>query len=279
MDLDMYAHGSTQQNIEAITALGCTVIGPSSGPLASGLSGEGRMTEPDEIRDFLVTALSPAPLIEGKKILVTAGPTREPIDPVRFLSNRSSGKMGVAIARELAARGGEVTLIAGPGVKVPAVKNIAVITVNTAAEMYEACMKHFPGSIITVMAAAVADFTPGEYSGTKIKKKNALESIHLVPTRDILGAMGEARSTGQLIVGFALETDNELENARGKLKSKNLDLIVLNSLNDTGAGFDTDTNKITLIDKNNQVTSYGLKPKTAAARDIADKITSLLENS
>jgi len=272
MDLDMFAHKATSDNISKLVSFGNLMIGPEEGELASGLSGEGRLTEPEDICEYLIKFLNASPAISGKKILVTAGPTREAIDPVRYISNHSSGKMGLALALEFATRGANVTLVAGPGVKIPAHKNITGISIVSAKEMYEKCLEIFPVCDITVMAAAVADFTPAGYENQKIKKKDHIEAIQLVPTKDILAEMGRQKKQNQFLAGFALETNNEIENAKTKLHSKNLDLIVLNSLGDPGAGFNTDTNKITIIGKNSEIKSYGLKSKKKVAADIADAI-------
>jgi phosphopantothenoylcysteine decarboxylase/phosphopantothenate--cysteine ligase len=207
------------------------------------------------------------------KALVTAGPTHEPIDPVRFVGNHSSGKMGIAIADELAAKGYEVTLVKGPIDLQPACPAIRQIEVETAAEMFATCAQYFPLSDVIVFAAAVADYTPKYPSATKIKKKEGEFSIEMVRTKDIAAELGKTKKPGQVVVGFALETDNEMQYAQGKLKSKNFDFIVLNSMNDKGAGFKYDTNKITIIDKQGKVTNFGLKSKTSVARDIVAHIT------
>ena len=276
MDLDMYAHSLIQENLGKLATSGNLIIGPESGELASGLKGEGRMTEPNEICSYIIKVLRPEPVLAGKKVVVTAGPTREPIDPVRFISNNSSGKMGVAIAVEMAARGAQVTLIAGPGVKLPVNQSITCISVNSADDMYHACKQYFPSSFVTIMAAAVADYKPLNLATSKLKKSNTELNILLEPTRDILAELGQLKTSGQFLVGFALETDNELENAEGKLDRKNLDMIVLNSLKDTGAGFETDTNKITIIEKNKVATVFDLKSKKEVASDITDKIISCI---
>ena len=213
----------------------------------------------------------------GKKILVTAGPTREPIDPVRFISNHSSGKMGIAIANEALRRGGEVLLIHGPGVDTSFLsERIITKPVSSASEMYDAVISASADQNICVMAAAVADYTPSMPESEKIKKSDIRSTIELAPTTDILKVLGTKKSKGQILVGFALETENELANAQKKLRSKNLDLIVLNSLRDEGAGFNTDTNKITIIDADNEVTGFDLKSKSEVASDILDKIESKL---
>ncbi len=276
MDLDMFAHPLVQENLSRLAKSGNTILGPESGELASGLKGEGRMSEPDAICASIIKVLQSAPELNGKKILVTAGPTREQIDPVRFISNNSSGKMGTAIAVEMAARGALVTLITGPGVKLPLNPAIICVPVISAEDMYLACKQYFSDSDVTIMCAAVADYRPAEISTSKIKKTGAVTELPLTPTRDILSELGTLKSPDQLLVGFALETDNELENAKEKLQRKNLDLIILNSMKDIGAGFEKDTNKITIIEKNNVVTNFELKSKKEVASDIADKIISCI---
>lgn len=274
MDLDMFAHPATSENILRLTSFGNRIIGPASGELASGLHGSGRMVEPDEICSFIIKTLSPDPVLTGKKILVSAGPTREPIDPVRYISNHSSGKMGVALAEELALRGADITLIAGPGVTRPKNRSINVIYVTTAAQMFDSCIDEFKNSDIAIMAAAVADYTPVVAADQKIKKDSGQFNLELTATKDILAQMGKMKNGNQLLIGFALETENELKNAVGKLERKNLDLIILNSMNDKGAGFNSDTNKITIIDKNKVTSNFDLKQKSEVASDIADKIIS-----
>lgn len=273
MDAEMWLHPTTKKNIEVLKHQGCFIIPPAAGELASGIMGEGRMEEPENIleiisKDFFLTL----PL-RGKKALVTAGPTREPIDPVRYISNRSSGKMGFALAKALAASGAEVTLVTGPiSINIP--EGITTIKVETTQEMSDACMKVFPGADITVMAAAVADFAPEKYSSEKIKKGIADENLKLAKTPDILSEMGKRKNKRQFLVGFALETEDETGNAKKKLHEKNLDMIVLNSLNDAGAGFEHDTNKISIIDNKLRVKTFGLKPKAEVAADIVGEIIS-----
>ncbi len=278
MDLDMFAHPSTFDNISRLLSLGYRMIGPESGELASGLTGNGRMTEPEDIAEVLSRYLSPDKEIAGKKVLVTAGPTREAIDPVRYISNHSSGKMGVAIAEEMALRGAKVTLVCGPGVSLPRKGGVLIEQVVNAAEMRDTCFRLFADADITIMAAAVADYTPAAPDNLKIKKKTESLSIELSKTTDILASLGERKTAQQFLAGFALETDHELENAIDKLKRKNLDLIVLNSLRDEGAGFGSDLNKVTIIEKNNNITPYSLKPKHEVAADIVNKISSILKN-
>jgi phosphopantothenoylcysteine decarboxylase/phosphopantothenate--cysteine ligase len=245
--------------------------------LASGLVGERRMAEPEEIVGLLIQdLLSKAPL-HGKKALVTAGPTFEAIDPVRFIGNHSSGKMGLAIAEELAALGAEVCLICGPIALNTTHSRIKRINVTSAEEMYAACMPEFTKADLTVMAAAVADFRPRHIAGKKIKKQSAeLPMIELEQTRDILAELGKRKTVLQVLVGFALETDSEIAHAKDKLHRKNLDFIVLNSLNDKGAGFGTDTNKITIIDKHNKIEKFELKDKSDTAKDIVKKAISCM---
>ncbi len=275
MDLDMFSHPSTSQNISKLVTFGNRIIGPASGELASGLKGEGRMVEPEDICSHVIQVLSPHPILKDKKVLVSTGPTRESIDPVRFITNHSSGKMGVAIAESLAMKGALVTLVAGPGVVAPRIPTISVVNVTTAEEMFVACMREYSDASITIMAAAVADFTPAKTAPSKIKKVAGNMNVELKSTKDILAHMGENKGN-KFLVGFALETDNEIPNAIGKLERKNLDLIVLNSLQDSGAGFNGDTNKITIIEKNKNATSYELKSKKEVASDITDKIISCL---
>jgi phosphopantothenoylcysteine decarboxylase/phosphopantothenate--cysteine ligase len=272
MDLDMFKHASTKSNLEKVISYGNKIIGPANGELASGLSGEGRMTEPVEIVAYIIKECNNRQSLRKKKILITAGPTQEAIDPVRFISNHSSGKMGFAIAEEVANRGGEITLISGPGVLKPIHNKIRHIKVVSADEMYKACLREFGKSDITIMAAAVADFTPLAKAPVKIKKDKSASSIELKPTIDILAEMGKRKKKNQMLVGFALETNDELANAEKKLKNKNLDFIVLNSMRDKGAGFNSDTNKITIIEKNNRATGFDLKSKRETAVDIVNKI-------
>lgn len=276
MDLDMYQHPGTRQNEKKLLEFGNIIVPPGDGELASGLSGVGRMAEPEEIVSFLKDYFTTANQLKGKKALVSAGPTYENIDPVRFIGNHSSGKMGFAIAGRLAQMGADVTIVAGPSQQQVAGKGISRVNVTSAQQMYEACTSIAPSQDIVVMAAAVADYTPENVAGEKIKKSGDVLEIRLVKTRDILKQLGQEKPGGQILVGFALETSNELENAQDKLKNKNLDFIVLNSMKDEGAGFGTDTNKITIIDKNLQRTDFELKNKTQVAGDIVNKIISLL---
>ncbi len=272
MDEDMWKHPSTQKNLKALESFGVTVLPVESGDLASGLVGEGRMAEPDLILEFLVRELSKNEDLKGKRAVVTAGPTHEPIDPVRFVGNHSSGKMGVAIAKELYHRGAEVNLILGPTGLSFNLNGIRVQRVQTAEEMYQQCSSHFENADITIMAAAVADYTPAEKSGEKIKKREDQWLLQFKKTRDILKSLGEKKRSDQVLVGFALETNNEKDNALEKLKSKNADLIVLNSLKDSGAGFGYDTNKITIFDKTGNEYHFDTKIKADVAKDIVDTI-------
>jgi phosphopantothenoylcysteine decarboxylase/phosphopantothenate--cysteine ligase len=270
MDHDMYLHASTQDNISLLKSRGHVLVGPAQGELASGLVGEGRLVEPMHIVTEVVNFLYADLPLRGKKIIVTAGPTREAIDPVRFISNHSTGKMGIAIAKELVDNGAEVVLVLGPvSIEVP--RGITVIPVNSAAEMYEAAMKNFDNAAGAILTAAVADYTPEVVSSTKIKKSDSDMNLALIKTQDIAANLGQIKKNNQFLVGFALETNDEINNAKNKLKSKNLDLIILNSLNDKGAGFGTDTNKITFI-SNTETTEFPLKLKTDLAKDIVKKI-------
>jgi phosphopantothenoylcysteine decarboxylase/phosphopantothenate--cysteine ligase len=272
MDEDMWKHPATKENISRLGKFGNQVIPAENGDLASGLVGEGRMAEPDHIISFISSRFFLTKPLRGKKALVTAGPTYEPIDPVRFIGNQSSGKMGVAIANELHERGAEVTLVLGPSQLAIQSNGIVLEKVVTAEQMYQACEKHFSGSDITVMAAAVADYTPGEPSMEKIKKKDNTLKLELQKTKDILRSMGEKKRKDQVLVGFALETGDGVEYAKEKLRSKNADLLVLNTLADTGAGFATDTNKITIFDRKGESQVFPLKSKSDVARDIVDTI-------
>jgi phosphopantothenoylcysteine decarboxylase/phosphopantothenate--cysteine ligase len=271
MDLDMYKHPSTLKSFEKLNEFGNIQIPAAFGELASGLEGQGRMAEPEDIVSLVKKNILDALPFKNKHILITAGPTYEAIDPVRFIGNHSSGKMGYAIAEVAASLGAQVTLISGPvSLKI---KNeaINVIDVTSASEMFEATHRYFKNCDIAILSAAVADFTPKEVALQKIKKKEETITIALNKTKDILASLGEIKSN-KYLVGFALETQNELENAKTKLKKKNLDLIVLNSLNDKGAGFKSDTNKITLISKDNKIVPFNVKPKKEVANDILQHI-------
>ena len=271
MDEDMWLHPATKQNIEVLKRQGIEFLAVNNGELASGLTGEGRMMEPEEIMDFLEDFFRKDTSLKGIKALVTAGPTYEAIDPVRFIGNHSSGKMGVAIAEELFKKGAAVRLVIGPSA-IEAVSGIQSIKVTSADEMYDACMQQFDSYDIIIMAAAVADFTPKKKSIEKIKKSGEGILLELVKTKDILLKSGQLKSKNQTLVGFALETNDEKANAIKKLKSKNADMIVLNSLNDTGAGFGYDTNKITIFDKNNKEYQFPSKTKKQVAADIVNAI-------
>jgi len=271
MDEDMWKHPATRSNITRIEQFGNLVIPVEKGELASGLNGEGRMAEPEHIVTYLEHYFSKISDLAGKKVLVTAGPTFEAIDPVRFIGNHSTGKMGIAIARECVARGAYVTLVCGPsGETLPA--GVNAVRVTSAAEMYDACIKVFPDVDIAVMSAAVADYTITNPATQKIKKDHSSLVLELEKTRDILKALGEQKKSSQVLVGFALETNNEKENALKKLSSKKADMIVLNSLNDPGAGFGYDSNKIVIFDRKGQEYSFESKSKTAVATDIINSI-------
>jgi len=277
MDLDMWKHEATRDNINKLESFGNILIPPGTGELASGLHGEGRMAEPEEIVAFLTSDIKKKLPLANVPVLVTAGPTYEAIDPVRFIGNHSSGKMGFALADELAALGANVTLIAGPTAQTSKQKSIKRINVVSAAEMLDACLLHFDAAKACVMCAAVADYTPVTVADQKIKKQDGGLNIDLKKTTDILKTLGTQKRAGQVLVGFALETQNEEQYAIEKLQKKNLDLIVLNSLNDAGAGFKNDTNKVTLIDRYLNKTVYELKSKTEVARDICSKVIDLLK--
>jgi len=271
MDLDMYKHQTTTANINKLQSFGNILIPPGSGELASGLIGEGRMAEPEEIIDFIEKDISSKLPLNKKKVLITAGPTYEAIDPVRFIGNHSSGKMGFALAERAASLGAEVVLIAGPSNESLDNSLINRIDVVSAANMYEATHANIKDIDIAIFAAAVADYSPANVASQKLKKKDISLQIDLVPTKDILASVGKIKKD-QFLVGFALETNDEINNAIGKLKKKNLDLIVLNSLQDKGAGFRSNTNKVTLIDKNEKITSFELKSKSEVAEDIFNVI-------
>jgi len=276
MDLDMFRHPSTQKNISTLKEYGVIIIDPAEGELASGLEGKGRMEEPENIVEIVAGYFERKKKLLNKKFLVTAGPTYEKIDPVRFIGNYSSGKMGFAIAEELANCGAEVMLITGPVSMSSKNPGIKTLRIDSAAQMYEHCTKFFPECDGAVMSAAVADYTPEITENTKKKRDKTGFILNLIPTRDIAASLGKIKRADQILIGFALETDNELEHAKEKLIRKNLNFIVLNSLNDKGAGFGTDTNKITIIDRDNNTESFELKSKRDVAADIVEKMISII---
>ena len=273
MDLDMYTHPTTQLNISKLQSFGNLMIEPGVGELASGLDGKGRMAEPEEIVAILEDYFCSQNDLEGRKIMITAGPTYEKIDPVRFIGNYSSGKMGFALADECARRGAEVTLISGPVDLHTESASIHRINVESAKEMYDAAIEAFEFSDSAILCAAVADFSPELVSNEKIKRGEDDFVIRLKPTQDIASELGKRKRKDQILVGFALETTNELENAKSKLARKNLDFIVLNSLQESGAGFRHDTNKIAILEKSGETTSFELKTKKEVAQDIVDKLS------
>ncbi|MFZ1703175.1 MAG: bifunctional phosphopantothenoylcysteine decarboxylase/phosphopantothenate--cysteine ligase CoaBC [Saprospiraceae bacterium] len=272
MDLDMWAHPSTKKNIQTLNSYGNTIIPVGHGELASGLHGDGRMAEPEFIQDFLASCFSQNGPLLGKTVLITAGPTYENIDPVRFIGNASSGKMGIALADVFCRAGAKVQLVLGPSSYLPKEKDVHVNQVTTSDEMFQVCEKIFKKTDIAIFAAAVADYKPATVKEQKIKKIENSMTLDLVRTIDIAASLGENKKKNQFTVGFALETNDEMENANRKLKSKNFDMIVLNSLREEGAGFQFDTNKITIVEKNGQVTPFSLKTKEEVAKDILDKV-------
>lgn len=276
MDLDMYKHESTLRSFSILQSYGNIMIPATSGELASGLVGEGRMAEPEDILQFIENDILDKLPLKGKKVLITAGPTYEAIDPVRFIGNHSSGKMGFEIAKVSANLGAEVILITGPTHETVAHNLIHIVPVVSAEEMYNAAHTYFKKVDVAILSAAVADFKPKEVATQKIKKTADTLTLLLEKTKDVLASLG-AIKTHQILVGFALETDNEIENAKDKLKRKNLNLIVLNSLNDMGAGFKSDTNKVTFINDKNQITEYSLKSKTEVAKDLLNEIIKQLD--
>jgi len=283
MDLDMFEHIATQTNISTLKKRGVKIIEPPYGELASGLEGKGRMEEPHIIAEavkefFLKTELEKSKSnLTGKKVLLTAGPTVEEIDPVRFISNYSTGKMGYAIANEFAIRGADVTIVSGPVQPIETTGNIKIIKVKSALQMYNATLNEYnKGADVVVLAAAVGDYTPEVQFDTKLKREGDRLTLNLKPTSDIAARIGELKKEGVIHIGFALETNNEAENASKKLKSKNLDAIVLNSLNDKGAGFTYNTNKITIIDSKNNSYPFALKDKKEVASDIVDYVQNLI---
>jgi len=277
----MYQHPSTQRNLEILKGDGHTVIEPGSGELASGLEGPGRMEEPENIILFIrqiETGPSKKKLL-NKLVLVTAGPTHEKIDPVRFIGNHSSGKMGFAIAEAFAAQGAKVHLVTGPSLQETQAVGVNVIRVTSAGEMFETCSDLMEQMNIAVFNAAVSDYTPVSTSDKKVKRGEEEWSIRMKPTRDIAAEMGKRKLAGQLLVGFALETNNEMENALRKLENKNLDLVVINSLQDSGAGFANDTNKVTMADRQGNIYSYDLKPKAQVAADLVERVIKMMEDA
>lgn len=277
MDLDMMAHPSTEANLKLLRSYGNIIIEPESGELASGLVGKGRMEEPENIFSFVEAYFAAKNDLCGKKVLVTAGPTYERIDPVRFIGNFSSGKMGYAIAEEFAGRGADVTLISGPVSLSTVNPSISLVKVESARQMLAECEKVFKDCDIAVMCAAVADYAPAETSDRKIKReRDELPVITLVKNPDIAATLGASKCSGQTLVGFALETDHELDNALDKMQRKNLDMIVLNSLRDSGAGFGTDTNKVTVLTAGGERVEFGLKSKKAVAKDVVDSIVGIM---
>jgi phosphopantothenoylcysteine decarboxylase / phosphopantothenate---cysteine ligase len=275
MDEDMWLHAATKANLAKLESYGNKIIPVEKGDLASGLHGDGRMAEPETMLDFIQQHFFFEKQLSGKKVLVSAGPTYEPIDPVRFIGNHSSGKMGLAIAKELLYKGADVTLVMGPTSLQINEAGMKVIKVTTAEEMYNACHQEFGNMDLTVMAAAVADYSPVNVADEKIKKTGGTLTVELTKTKDILKSLGDKKSADQVLVGFALETNNEKEHAIDKLKRKNADMIVLNSLKDVGAGFGHDTNKVTILTKEGQEIEFGVKSKTTVAKDIVDTIIRL----
>jgi len=275
MDLDMYKHQSTKESIKKLISFGNILIPPAHGELASGLSGEGRLPEPNEIVDFIEKHYAKSLPLVGKKVLISAGPTIEELDPVRYISNHSSGKMGYSLAEKALSLGAEVKLISGPTNQSVSSKKIKIVHIKTGKELYEAIINDYYNSDIVIMAAAVSDYKPVEFSKKKIKKDNKELNIKFEKTTDILFELGQIKKN-QILVGFAIENNNELLNAKNKLEKKNLDLIILNSLNDEGAGFGFDTNKITAIDCLGKVTPYELKKKDVVADDVFKHIIELM---
>jgi len=276
MDLDMWKHPSTQANIKKLESYGDKIIPVGDGELASGLVGKGRLAEPEDIMQFVSQSISKKKDLANQSIVITAGPTIEKLDPVRFLTNPSSGKMGISIANECADRGAEVILILGPTHLKSTHPNIKTIAVESAQDMYEAATLHYKTANAGILAAAVADYRPMAYSDTKMKKKDDDLSIDLERTKDIAKSLGASKSDSQLLIGFALETNNEVENAKKKIAKKNFDFIVLNSLRNKGAGFKVDTNKISIIHKDHRIKDFELKSKKEVAVDIVDELVSLL---
>jgi len=281
MDMDMYRHPSTQRNLEILKGYGNMVIEPGRGELASGLEGPGRMEEPETIISKIrqIKSKPSKKKLLNKQVLVTAGPTHENIDPVRFIGNHSSGKMGFAIAEAFAAEGAEVHLVTGPVALETHAAGVEVVRVTSAGEMFERCSELMDRMDIAVFNAAVSDYTPASVSGKKVKRGTGEWTIQLKPTKDIAAEMGRRKSEGQVLVGFALETDNEEEHARQKLEKKNLDLVVLNSMRDSGAGFGCETNRVTMIDRMGSIKKYELKPKAQVAVDLVQRVLKILKDA
>jgi len=276
MDLDMYAHPANLKNLETLKSYGNKIIEPAAGELASGLVGKGRMEEPEAIVKYLEDFFFQPQELSGKHFLVTAGPTYEAIDPVRFIGNWSSGKMGYALAEELAARGANVTLVSGPTNLSTIHPNINRVNVISAEQMHQKCIEAFPHTNGAIMCAAVADYRPESYSDVKIKRKSDDLTINLTPNKDIAAELGKMKTGNQVLVGFALETNEEEQNSFKKLMNKNLDFIVLNSLRDKGAGFHHDTNKISIIFKDGEIEHFDLKSKVEVAQDIVNQVVRFL---
>jgi phosphopantothenoylcysteine decarboxylase/phosphopantothenate--cysteine ligase len=277
MDLDMFTHPTTTKNLSTLQSFNINIIEPTSGELASGLEGKGRLEEPEIISQHINTFFNPIAAkskltLKGKTVVITGGPTYESIDPVRFIGNHSSGKTGVILADECASRGANVILVLGPSKELPKHTNVNLIKVKSAQQMCDAVQLHWKNSNIGIFSAAVADYRPSHPADSKIKKKDDKLSIELIKNPDILYWAGQHKSDNQYLVGFALETDNEIENAKGKVVKKNLDLLILNSLNDKGAGFEHDTNKVTFVKPNNNLTNFELKSKSEMAKDIINQI-------
>jgi len=277
MDRDMWKHPSTQENIRKLTSYGNKIIPVGEGELASGLVGAGRMAEPEDIVAAVSGFFSKEQDLAGKKVVITAGPTQESLDPVRFIGNHSSGRMGIELAEVCAARGAQVTLVLGPSVLSPEHPQIDIVHVRSAQDMYDATVKIFPSADLAIMAAAVADYRPKSYSDEKIKKKDGDMKIELERTQDIAAQLGSTKKAKQITVGFALETMDAEANAKRKLKKKNFDMIVLNSLKDKGAGFQHNTNKVKIINTKGEVRDYELKSKRDVAEDIVNQIVEILK--
>lgn len=279
MDLDMYGHPATQRNMDQLKKDGIHIIAAETGELASGLSGEGRMAEPENIISNIISTffLSNSDRLKGVTVTINAGPTQESIDPVRYISNHSTGKMGISLAEQLTLQGAQVNLVLGPTDLKPSIPGINTLHVTTADEMFSQSTKLFPQSDIFIGSAAVADFTPSHTANRKIKKENGKIPLELIATKDILKELGTHKKPGQVLVGFALETHDEKINAAKKLESKNLDFIILNSLKEKGAGFGVNTNKISILSKNNKTLNFELKPKPEVARDIVEYLIEYID--